>query len=436
MYSFFLRFLVTYLSVFLIVTPAWAGSQKSVALVEVFESRPNPEFTQVSKQIETFLNRSKKVRLISQEKVASYFYKNQVLEGAMVEGDRLYDEAEDFFYAFLFNKALEVLERAEASFRKQPGTLEGLFKVQLLKAEINLSEGKTEEATSAVNKAISYDTSRQDLNSYSYPPKIRQFYQTLYRQYLRDHSLASLKIQVRGNKKVPIYINGVYRGDGPELEVKIPQYTPQMVTAGNGLKASVTAVTAGSPNFNGKALVSAKGETDGEENAQTVGFKQSSLTSLTAKSVALGQALGADEVVLVKLSSGLGRGGQLSLRAIDPLTNQVGDEKRFALANLPEDLIEAGRDGANYIEKPSWKGLASVEKVEEESPQFQAELTKVKKEKKVGKKGFPKGILYALIGVVVVGAGVGVALGMGGGSGPGPSTTTSTSISGPAPETP
>ena len=446
--SFSRNLLFSYLIFFLVCPPALAagpstgstGSTSSpqtssgrhrerVAVVEVFTRLPGNDGTLLRRKLEGSLRSSKKVELVSAEDVGNYFRENQFPAEANTEGDRIYLQAQNHFLNLERREAKVLLASALAELEKDPGRNGSLVKAHLLKAQMELGEGNTETAVKAMREAVALDASTEELDNYLYPPSLQRFYHKVREEFIKWHSLVDLTVKVRGEKVLPIYVNGVAKGVGPSLTLKVAEDRVQRVSAGgSAIKVEPSKVDSLGVSVTGKGFSLSPGF-----GKRLVGFWKSSTAQLTEDAVRLGSSVNAGKVVLMELEKA-GVMDRMTLSVVDILSGQIAGMKKIDMVDVEENAESAVGVAAGFITGLSKRESARTEvaKSPTEGAEAPAPLPVIKKHKE--KKSFFKTpIPWIIVGVVVAGAGAGLAFGMGGGHDPDPESTTSVSVSGPAP---
>lgn len=411
---------------------AFSYSKKEVALVEVFEEVPTKWGSDFRHKLERNLIQSKKVRVISADKVAAYFNKTIVNDEALTPGDKLYQEAQRLFLNFDLEGAQKIADQAIGELQKKPGTQGSLIKASLLKAQSALEMNSADIALKATEEAISYNVSAVKLDDYYYAPKFQRFYGKIYSAYISTTPLLDITVYDRGEKDLPVYVNGVLRGYGPTLTIKAPKIARLHIMVGDSPKAPVIRIDAGEASREGVSVVGKKIAVSTSPLRAPIGFKNDSKSSLTDQAIGLGMALSADEVVLIKVDE-LQYLNRMTLNVVDVKTGAMSPARQIDVVDIEDDLDSAAQVAGKFIDDWPSSRLAKAEK--------EADTPVLVGKKKSGKSSsfFKKPVAWIVIGTLVIGAGVGAALGMGGGGGGGgggESTTTTTSISGPAPDTP
>lgn len=386
--------LTTYLSFTLIIVwplVSQAEGRKRVILIPVADETDSKELPNLKTQIEQILGSSQKLSIVTSDLKGT--------GGVEVPGDVIYLDGERQFLNLEYENTLKTCDLALAQFAKNPGVQNGINKVWVLKAQVYLKQGKEADATRAFEKAIAAALFQKELDDYFYHQPIRVAYSRAYQDYISKTSTTELTIQVKGDKSVPVYLNGAKIGSGPQVQATVPVGSVQLAAAGD--PAIVTRIEAQKKSMTVQL--------DKKE------IKKSGSMNRIDDALSLGQSVNADLAVMMSLEKDQPN-YKLGLRVVDVNARSATPLTRLEIENIRQDTDSAAAAAAHHI-------LSVPEKKFAEIPGDKS------------KKKTPKALLYGVIGVLVVGAGVGAALGMGGGGG-GSSTSTTTSVSGPAPEAP
>lgn len=399
---------------------AMAAPKETLAVVEIYNGVANKDLSVLRGKLERHLMEARKRQIVPAEKIMAYFQGETDTGGALTEGDRLVNDVETHFLNFEFKEAIAVADRATSLLQKQPGMRGGLFKANMLKAQAHLELGDTNAAATATEMAIAANVEAKALDSYAYPPKIQNFYKKVFVTYTKRTKLVDLTVSVRGGKSSDIYINGIKRGQGPSVTVKVPEGALQYVAAGSASVVGATAVKANS----GSVTVAGKEAPVQAMARKPIGFKNADRTTLVENAIGLGAGVGAGKVVLLSLSE-TNLVSRMTVSVVDVTRSAATQEKQIDLVDVSSDGDSATSVAADYITGLSKGAYAKVE-TSQELPVL------------IGKKKHKMSpALLGVLGAVVLGAGTGIALAMGGSSGSTPGETSATvSVSTAQPSSP
>jgi len=396
-----------------------AFPKETLAVVEIHNGIASKDLSALRGKLERRFMEARKLQLVPAEKIMAYFQGDKDTGGALTEGDRLVNDAETHFLNFEFKEAIAVTDRAASLLQKQPGMRGGLFKASLLKAQAYLELGDTKAAALATEVAIAANVEAEALDTYVYPPKIQSFYKKVFAAYNNHTKLVDLTVSVRGGKTSDIYINGIKRGQGPRVTIKVPEGALQYVAAGSASVVGATAVKADS----GSVTVAGKEAPVQTSIRRPIGFKNVDRTTLVENVMGLGTSVGAGKVVLMSLSE-TNLVSRLTVSVVDIARSAVTQEKQIDIVDVSSDGDSAISVAADYIMGLSKGAYAKVE-TSQELPVLIG-----KKKRKMSP------ALLGVLGAVVLGAGTGIALAMGGGSSGSGDTSTTVSVSTAQPSSP
>ena len=385
-----------------------------MAVIEVYDQTPARDLRNIRQQLEKNIQKSFRWQIASSTHIASYFNQTTPNKKDQTQGDLLYLEAEYLFLAFKLKPALDLVKMSLIKLKKKPGSQESLIKANLLKTQIEWELGQNKDAWNSMLDCVSYDLSRKQLDSYQYSPKLRRYFTKARAAYLTKNKTASLTITVNQNTKTPIYVNGVYRGIGPTIDILVPLNTTQLISAGSELKKVVV------KHENTTAFI--KGHYGHIVNTlkKNIGFTNRDFLSLAKNAQQLGQSINASRVILIKLND-LGSMSKLLVTAVDVKRGTVS--KTFSY-----DVVDPYED-ANTIAKTISKKLFSLSATAFKKP-LQSKISdppQIKSKRKLTP------YLIAGLGITLV-TGIITAFTLGR-SGNNPSSS-EVSISGPLPTTP
>ncbi len=381
----------------------FAASKKTIAVVEVFKNKPSNDLSLLRHELERTIMRSKKMQLVVSSRVAAYFNHGKTDSPSMTEGDILYREAEDLFMAFKNHQALDVLTLCTSELNKKPGISGTLVKAYLLKAQIKNEIGKYKEAFESMVKAVSYNLSQKKLDTYVFSPRTRRLFEKARRKYIVQTKISDLTVNVKGKKKSPIYINGVFRGNGPLLIVKVPENHVQFVSTG-------TAVTSFKKTSKKEITLAARNSS--RFSKEYIGFKNGDSKHLLIQARDLGQKVRADYVALMSLSES---------NAISKIKLIIVDVKKGLYSKTKVIDVKDAAEDANKTAKRARQFIASLSRNDFSKIDMQFAKKKINKNT----------LIYSAIGAVVLGVGIGTALALSSGSGEPSVSTSPVSVSGP-----
>lgn len=423
------RVFTIYLILFFINLPLMSpclAAQRSVALVEVYDSSPSKNLGQMRHKIESFLLESKRVRLISADKIVAYFDKSSTGDTATdiaggdksqsTKGDQVYREAEDLNDAFRVNKAYEVVQVAIEELKKDCGRQGNLINAYLLKANLEITQGKSDEAYNSMQQAIALDVDLGKIDDYKYSPAMRSLYAKAYQRFVLENDITNFTVNIEGAQSLPIFVNGVMRGFGPQLTIKISKKARLSIAAGD--KGRAKQVNTDQANV----TLEAKGKGSGSlVGNKIIGIKTGSFSAMTADAVALGKSVGADQVILVKLDE-MHPVDKLLVTVVDVRKGRATPPKPFEMVSVSDDGDKVAKISTDYMLSPG----AMTQTTHTTSPAVPQNNGTQARQKKRGHGA----LIGAVIGVIAVGAGVGAVVALAGG---GSSSTVTTSLSGPVP---
>jgi hypothetical protein len=417
---FYFRLLTSVLS-FQLMLPqiSLASPKEALAVVEIHKGIASKDLSILRGKLERHLMEARKRQLVPAEKIVAYFQGETDAGVALTEGDHLVNDAETHFLNFEFKEAIAVATRATTLLQKQPGMRGGFFKANMLKAQAHLELGDTSAAATATEMAIAANVEAKALDAYAYPPKIQSFYKKVFAAYSQHTKLVDLTVSVRGGKSSDIYINGIKRGQGPSVTLKVPEGALQYVAAGSISVVGAMAVKADS----GSVTVTGKEAPVQLMARKPIGFKNADRTTLVENAIGLGAGVGADKVVLLSLSE-TNLVSRLTVSVVDVTRSAATQEKQIDLVDVSSDGDSATSVAADYITGLSKGAYAKVE-TSQELPVL------------IGKKKHKMSpALLGVLGAIVLGAGTGIALAMGGGSSGSSDTSTTVSVSTAQPSSP
>lgn len=380
--------LASYLSLAICVLwPAAAHADgRRVILIPIADETETKSLVSLKQQIESILTESNNVSLAS--------VSSQGVAQVEVPGDVIYLEGERQFLNLEYENALQTCDNALAQLSKNPGIKNSMHKVWVLKAQIYLAQDKRDAAEELFEKAAEIGFFHQELDDFFYQAPIREAYARAYKKYAEKTETTNIVLQVKGQKKSPVYLNGALVGSGPEVRVAVPVRTVHLAAAGN---------------------VSSPTKIEIRKKPMTVTLEERVVTRVLSMNriddaLAWGRSVNADTAVMMSLAKDHPN-HKLSLRVVDVNAKRATPVTRLDVTLNPQS-DSAASAAAHHILTVSQKQF-SVTHVD-------------------GKRKTPKALLYGIIGVLVAGAGVGVALGMGGSGGS--SDGSSVHVSGPQPE--
>jgi tetratricopeptide (TPR) repeat protein len=419
------HFFIPYLIVFLIVAPiprtALASQTPTVAVIEMIDSNKLGPAGSVREQVEKTLSKSTQVQLIPRDQIVSY-YKNKpasfertIATTPKTEADLLYDQVEDLFMGFKNNEAMEHTSQAIAALKQTPGIRNNLLNTYFIMTQIYWELGKQSEARKCLEEAAKLSVDEIDLDDYMWSPNLQAAFNSARVRYAAQNKTTELVVQVKGNKQAPIFVNGIFRGYGPRLALKIATDTPQLVSVGTNPKATPVISYGGTLELSDKT-----------SSTKTIAGIAKKFEIQTA-AVELGQAVGADQVIVV---------GVLSYKAEPTFQWALFDVKRnvylkgdtMPFNSSTQDIARAATVVARSVSSPEAAGtyLAQANTTTTTTTQTQ---------KLSAPKAKSKMFIYIAAGLVAVGAGTVLAMSLGGGNDSAPSTA-NIGISGPVADVP
>ena len=160
-----------------------------------------------------------------------------------VSGDICYENAETEFFNFEAEKAAADLDKCLSDFDKNPGVSGGAIKAYLLKTQIYLETGDLVTAEDNAKKAMALNLSATSLDSLYYSPKMQRFYERVVQKY-KPKQISNLTIEVSKERRDPIYVNGLMRGEGPRLVVPVVSGAIQVLSVGMSPNGSLVRISA------------------------------------------------------------------------------------------------------------------------------------------------------------------------------------------------
>ncbi len=417
------RVLALYLIAFIINIP-WintcAAGQRSVAVVEVFDNNSSTALGQMRHKLESFLLESKRVRLVGSDKIVAYFSGAPATADDihLTKGDELFRMAADLNDAFKAEKAFEVVTVAIEELKKDCGRQGNLVGAYLLKASIELDQDKKDDAYKSLQDAVSLNPEMNKIDEYKYSPAIRSLYAKAFQRFALENTVLEFTINTEGGASVPIYINSVLRGHGPMLKYKAVDGKSVILAYGEkGRGKSVV------PDKN-STILKVKGAA--QASSKSVGLKSTDDAALVSQAVTLGNTVGADQVILVKLDN-VHPMDQFAITVVDVKRGRASPVKAFELIDVSDDGDKVAKLASDFVLNPgamNAQAFAANTSNQTTTP-LDAALPKRKKSSGI--------FIGSAIGVLVVGAGIGAVLALSGGGGPTTPTTVTTSVSGPIP---
>lgn len=423
-------FLNLYLILYILFSPfltnlcfAESPAKRRIAIVQIYDEAPSKELNELKIRIEKYLSTANNVVLVSNTDIAAWFGNRDPKKTHLTKGDRLFYQAEDLYYSFTPEKSYGLVKASIDELKKYPGTNGGLFKAYLMKAQIEVYMNKTAEAHQSLLQAISYNLGQEELSDFYYDPKTRHFYNKAYGEFVQKHEIINLNIYSRGNKKSPIYVNGVLRGYSPQVTIKVPSDQIQMVSAGNDPEAPLVAVS------NQKQIrITAKQNIFDEDKMSPVGFRNDDSSHLIEKSYGLGSFVGADYIILLKME-GTGVLQKVNVMAMNVRKYNMTDIKVVEVHDLKKSYKSVTSVAGDFI-----MSLDASQSVAVQNGTTSVVKNDLVVKNKKSKSFFKSSAGKITIGALILGAASAIILGVA--SSAGESTTSSASVSGPAPTVP
>lgn len=405
-----MKLFAAYLIFFLVFEPVVFAASKKVALIEVFEHEPSRKLTNLRYLLEKRLSDSRKVELVSPEKIRSYFQQGKLSPQGLVQGDVLVEKAERQLFNDDTKACLSTLNHAVGDLSHHPGIQGSLIRAYLMRAQVFQGMKKKKEAVADLEKAVSINGGAQNLDLFSYPPALAKGYRAAYASYSKNHRWVSVKVETKGADNLPIYLNGQIKGHGPVAYLKIPQDTSQLISAGNA--GAIKTIK----NTQTKTLnVSLVGTNQKVRSlgVHSLGFeKMDSDAALLSEGVALGKNVHADYVVMLELTE-LNYFKRLNVRVANVPGHSLSAAKPIDVMGLASNADSIASVVADYITHLDAASFVSP-KQESHDPVL------------LGKKK-NKTLLWGAIGVLVAGAAAGTVLLLSGSSGSSNSSVVSVS---------
>lgn len=416
--------LIVYLVFYLLFSPlmsdfclAQTSTQKRIVFVQTFDEAPSHELDELRGKIEKYLSTASDITIIPAPDVVAYFGDQK--KSFLTKGDRLYYQAEDLYYSFTPEKSYGLIKAAIDELKKHPGVNGNLVKAYLLKAQVEWYLNHPGDAHESLLSAISNNLGQEELSDFYYDPKMRHFYSKAYKEFLQNHEIITLNIHTHRSKKSPIYVNGILRGQSPQISIKVPADQIQWVSTGNDPEAPLVAVS------NQKKITITVGQNVfNEGKIQLVGFKNDTTSNLVQKSFGLGSFSGADYVILLGKEN-FENGQRVSISAVNVRKYRMTDTKIIETHDLGKSYKSVASVAGDFI-----MSLDSKNSLVQE----QAEAATTPVAPKKSKSFFKKPVGKIVLGALLVGTVAAVAVGVAGSSGG--ASISSASISGPVPSVP
>ncbi|MCP5464519.1 MAG: hypothetical protein H7A33_05810 [Deltaproteobacteria bacterium] len=411
--------IITFFWASLPVKSAFAKTSKRLALVEVQPDTKSPH-ANLRYKILTYLGKKKDFELVPEDQLAAAFLENRLNRELMTQGDLLLHEAEDLFSAFKVNKAQEFAVMAIEELKNHPGILGSLQKAYLLQTQISWELNQDKAANQALRKAVQINLSAETLDGASISPKLKKEYEKMRNAYLNQIAAKKMTIQLKDNSVQPIYVNGMFRGIGPRVEIMVDPSQVQFIQAGTNIKQQIESTD--------KREIVINASNAKKNNA--LGFDLIKPHELVQRAQIIGRQVGADWVALLNTPKNRGE-HESTLQVINVADGTVSKE-------ISEMLIKKKQSEELFANKVS-SFVSSLNASDFNQLQNTVQTATNTTGKTIKKKS--KAGIYVGIGLAVVAAGAAAAFALGGGGGGGGSSssgpsTVSTSLSGPVPSGP
>lgn len=424
---------------------AQAGLRRSSMILYVTRGEPAPVLTQFGTALTSSLSGVRQICTPVASGASPLALSLPDTNGStlpLTPGDELFIEAGKTYMSFDAELAMQKIDQAIYLLGRDPGLHGNLIEAWLFKAQILIEQGRSHDATLALEEAVALNLALTDLDAFSHSAQLRQHYRRAYQNFMTKTAVEEMSVTVSGGV-LPVYVNGMLRGTGPALTIRFPKGRPQILRAGGSLKSR--------KHLTAERVVALSGRAGSDEKKpDKIGdptlIKPAPLKALVAQVLQRAQTSAVDEVILLEVGRENGQ-KRITMVVVDVASARISHPLTLETDGGESGMQVMISQAENYLRTLSPEAFAEVDTLAgvTEDGRPSAVKSKHKKtdsgEKSEKRKSFfasPAGI--AIIGVLVAGAGVGAAFMLGGGGGGGgssaASTTTTVTISGPAPSVP